>query len=116
MKVRGCATLLAPLGAILVRKETTVKRSIRKAVSLFDTQPPASGDPRAALEAKVRSFARAVAERHRARAADLDQLLVALQGYYRTLALFGDVPRLDEGLVAMAVAEYGAARRGRRAA
>jgi hypothetical protein len=111
-----CATLVAPARAILVAEEPTVKRSIRKAVSLFDTQPHASADPRAVLEAKVRSFARAVAERHRTRPADLEQLLVALHGYYRALALFGEVPRLDEGLVATAVAEYGAARRSRRAA
>ena len=93
-----------------------MKRSIRKAASLFDAQVPAVADARAGLEAKVRAFARAGADRHRARPGDLEQLLVALHGYYRGLALFGDVPRLDETLVALAVAEYRAARAGRRAA
>jgi hypothetical protein len=101
---------------MVAAEETTVKRSIRKAASLFDAEAPAPGDARTALEAKVRAFALAVAERHRARPADLDQLLVALHGYYRALAVFGEVPRLDEALVALAVAEYLAARGGRRAA
>ncbi len=93
-----------------------MKRSTRKAVSLFDAETPAVTDARGALAEKVRAFARAVAERHRARPADLDQLLVALRGYHRTLAVFGEVPCLDEALVASAVAEYSAWRGGRRRA
>ncbi len=108
--------MVAPLGGIVAAEDTTVKRSIRKAASLFDTQPQAATDARAGLEAKVRAFARAVAERHRARPADLDQLLVALRGYHRALAVFGEVPRLDEALVATAVAEYSAWRGSRRSA
>jgi hypothetical protein len=84
------------------------KRSTRNPAGLFDDSASSTGD--------VRSFARAVAQRHRSRPADTAQLVLALRGYYGTLALFAEVPNLDEGAVAIAIAAYAAARGVRPAA
>lgn len=94
----------------------TSKRSARKAASLFDGAASSGGDARVSFEERIRAFARVVAQRHRSRPADTVQLVLALRGYCRALALFEDVPSLDEGIVAMAIAEYATARGVRPAA
>lgn len=77
---------------------------------------PAPFAPGADFERKVREFARQVAKRHRGRPLDPAQLVVALRGYHRALAVVAEVPPLDDSLLALAVAEYRAARGVRRPA
>ncbi|GAC1301065.1 MAG: hypothetical protein NVSMB19_08730 [Vulcanimicrobiaceae bacterium] len=80
-----------------------------QAVSLFEDRPGAD------FEAKIRAFAREVGKRHRGRPEDSRALVAALRGYYRTWSIVARLPPLDDRMLAIALAEYGFVRSGRRA-
>ena len=80
-----------------------MKRSAAS-VPLFKT------DQDVRFDEKLRSFAREVAKRHRARPADVAAMTDALRGYYKTWSLFERLPPLDERALAIARAAYDYAR------
>jgi hypothetical protein len=83
--------------------------SNRQAIPLFDDRSTAAeGEART----RLRSFAEAVARRHRRSKAGVPEFATALHGYYRTLAICAEtnLPPLDDELTSFAIGAYLAVR------
>jgi beta-phosphoglucomutase-like phosphatase (HAD superfamily) len=87
-----------------------------KSIPLFDETLGAIAQD--GVRARLREFAHAVASRHRRSKAGTEEFLAALRGYHRTLVICSSepVPRLDDALIAFALAEYRAIRSAGRPA
>jgi hypothetical protein len=84
-------------------------RPNRQAIPLFDDRSAAAeGEART----RLRSFAEAVARRHRRSKAGVPEFATALHGYYRTLAICAEanLPPLDDELTSFAIGAYLAVR------
>jgi hypothetical protein len=87
----------------------------RQAIPLFDDRAAAAeGEART----RLRSFAEAVARRHRRSKAGVPEFATALHGYYRTLAICAEtnLPPLDDELTSFAIGAYLAVRSHRHSA